>query len=289
MISAECIRCLGLRLGNSATFPGETQAVVRRFWIAEEWCFMASYAERINPFTMSETIFVTGLSNREFLERYSGAGRIGLSGGTTLIDKAICRAERHLDPRRRWGVWSHAFIFQGVRADGHHWVIESDLQIQRKHIQLGVQENRIAKYFDEELYASVAVLDLCLSVTQSETLIREALELVANHEQYSLRELLGTMLALRHSGLRGRENLMARERSVYCSAFVQHIFRKVGLDLAPGVDVKNTAPEHIANTLLPHTAYVLQREVAKSRLDAIGKRVKLRVKARNRQVKRKIG
>src|SRR5438445_4837501 len=107
---------------------------------------------------MSETIFVTGLSNREFLERHAAPGRIGLSGGTTLIDKAICRAERHLHPQRRWGVWSHSFIFQGVRADGHQWVIESDLQIQRKHIQLGVQENRIAKYFNEELYASVAVL-----------------------------------------------------------------------------------------------------------------------------------
>ena len=108
---------------------------------------MASYAERINPFTMSETIFVTGLSNREFLERYSGAGRIGLSGGTTLIDKAICRAERHLDERERWGSWSHVFLFEGQRPDGHHWVIESDLQVHRKHIQLGVQENRISKYF----------------------------------------------------------------------------------------------------------------------------------------------
>ena len=238
---------------------------------------------------MSETIFVTGLSNREFLERYAAAGRIGLSGGTTLIDKAICRAERHLHPTRQWGVWSHAFIFEGARVDGHHWVIESDLQLQRKHIQLGVQENRITKYFNEELYASVAVLDLGLSAAQSATLIREALELVANHEQYSLRELLGTMLALRHSGMRGRENILARERSVYCSAFVRHIFRKTGLDLAPGVDVKNTAPEDLANTPLPHTAYVLQREVAKSRLNEISKRVRLRVKARIRQVKRKIG
>jgi len=233
---------------------------------------------------MGETIFVTGVSNREFLERHAAPGRIGLSGGTTLIDKAICRAERHLHPQRRWGVWSHLFIFQGVRADGHQWVIESDLQIKRRHIQLGVQENRISKYFDEEMYASVAVLDLGLSAAQSETLIREALELVASREQYSLRELLGTLLALKHSGLRGRENLLARERSVYCSAFVRYIFHKTGLDLAPGVDVKNTAPEDIANMALPHTAYVLQRELASSRLDAIGKRLKARV----RQVRRKI-
>ena len=238
---------------------------------------------------MSETIYVTGLSNREFLEHYVAAGRIGLSGGTTLIDKAICRAQRHLDPRQRWGVWSHAFFFEGVRADGHHWDLESDLQIQRKHIQLGVQENRVTKFFDEGMHASLAVLDFGLNAAQVETIVREGLEMVANREQYSVRELLGTMLALRHTDLRGRANLLARERSVYCSAFVQHLFRKAGLDLAPGVDVKNTAPQDIATTLLPHTAYILQREVAKSRLGEIGKRVKLRVKARIRQVKRKIG
>lgn len=238
---------------------------------------------------MSETIFVTGLSNREFLERYAGAGRIGLSGGTTLIDKAICRAQRHLDPRQRWGVWSHAFFFEGVRVDGHHWVLESDLQIQRKNIQLGVQENRVTKFHDEGMHASLAVLDFGLNPAQVETIIREGLEMVANREKYSVRELFGTMLALRHTGLRGRENLLARERSVYCSAFVQYLFRKAGLDLAPGVDVKNTAPQDIANTPLPHTAYVLQREVAKSSLDELGRRVKLRVKAGIRQAKRKIG
>ena len=106
------------------------------------------------------------LSNREFLERYAQPGRIGLSCGGSWIDKAICRAERHLDDMERWGAWSHAFLFQGKRADDCHWVIESDLQIHRKHIQLGVQENRVAKYFDENLYTTLAVLDFGLSETQ---------------------------------------------------------------------------------------------------------------------------
>jgi hypothetical protein len=238
---------------------------------------------------MSQIIAVTGLSNREFLERHAAPGRVGLSGGVTVIDQAICRAQRHLDPRERWGVWSHAFIFEGVRADGHHWVIESDLQLQRKHIQLGVQENRITKYFDETLYTSLAVLDFGLPVAQVGMLVREGLELVAAREQYSLRELLGTLLALRHASLRGRANLLARERSVFCSAFVQHLFRKAGLDLAPGVDVKNTAPEDIANSPLPHTAYVLKRAVAGSRIEEAAKKASLRVKARLRLAKRKIG
>lgn len=238
---------------------------------------------------MRKTVFVTGISNREFLARHAGAGRVGLSGGTTLIDRAICRAQRHLDPRKRWGMWSHAFLFEGIRVDGHHWVMESDIQIQRKHIQLGVQENRVAKYYDESLHGSLAVLDFGLSSVQVETLVREGLELVANHERYSVRELFGTLLALRNARLRERSNVLARERSVFCSAFVQYLFRKAGLDLAPGVDIKNTAPQDIANTSLPHTAYILQREIARDTLGELRRGMKVRLKAGLRQARRRAG
>ena len=209
----------------------------------------------------NQTVVVNGLSNQEFLERYAQAGRIGLCNGATLIDKAICRAQRRLDRDGQWGSWSHAFLFQGQRADGHHWVIESDLQIHRKHFQFGVQENRISKYFDEHLYESLAVLDFNLNTIQVGDLLREAVGLAADRARYSLRELLGTLLALRHSTLRGRENLLARERSMCCSAFVQWVFRKAGLDLAPGLDFKNTTPKDIAQTHLPHVTYWLQRQV----------------------------
>jgi hypothetical protein len=208
----------------------------------------------------TQTVVAAGLSNREFLERYARAGRIGLSSGLTLVDKAICRAERHLDERELWGSWSHVFLFQGRRLDGHHWIIESDLQIHHKHVQLGVQENRIAKYFDEQLYTSLAVLDLGLTRAQITCLLREGLELVSDRARYSLRELFGTFIALRLPELRGRRNLLARRSSWYCSALLQYLFRKAGLDLAPGVDVKNTTPEDIARTPVPHAAYVLRRD-----------------------------
>ena len=220
---------------------------------------------------------INGLSNREFLERYARPGCIGLSGGISLIDRAICRAQRHLDAEENWGMWSHAFLFQGRRADGHHWVIESDLQVHRKHIQLGVQENRISKYFDEELYTMLAVLDFDLKENQVALLVSEALELVANRARYSLRELLGTLIALRRPQLRGRNNLLARERSLYCSALVQHLFRKGGLDLAPGIDLKNTTPEDIARTTAPHVMYCLERERARSKVKEFKARLKGRL------------
>jgi hypothetical protein len=229
---------------------------------------------------------VTGLSNREFLELYAQPGRVGLSGGITLIDKAICRAERHLDEHEQWGAWSHAFLFQGQRPDGHHWVIESDLQVHRKHIQLGVQENRVSKYFDEGFYTSLAVLDFGLAETQIACLLREGLELVANRARYSLRELFGTLIALHRPDLRSRQNLLARESSLYCSALVKHLFRQAGLDLAPGVDLKNTTPEDIARTAFPHVTYLLQRQAAPSKLKELKTRLRRRVGARIRQMKR---
>jgi hypothetical protein len=220
-------------------------------------------------------VVVSGVSNQEFLDLYVAPGRVGLSGGISLIDRAICRAQRHLDEEETWGSWSHAFLFQGTRVDGFQWVIESDLQFHRKHIQLGVQENRVTKYFDEKLYANLAVLDFGLSEGQVSAVLREALDLVANRARYSLRELLGTLIALRRPELRGRNNVLARQKSMYCSAFVQHLFRLCGLDLAPGVALKNTTPEHIARTTVPHTTYLLQREV----LTGLRKRVRRKVAA----------
>lgn len=236
----------------------------------------------------NQIISFNELTNREFLERHAAPGRIGLSGGFTLVDKVICRAQRHLDPAEKWGAWSHAFIFQGPRADGQHWVIESDLQVHRKHIQLGVQENRVSKYYDEKFYSTLAVLDFGLTETQVSGLVRQGLELVASRARYSLRELAGTLLALRRPELRARENLLSRDCSMYCSAFVGHVFRLAGLDLAPGIDFKNTTPEDIARTGIAHTTYLLEREPPRSKLDLLRNKVRRRVRARARQIKSKI-
>jgi hypothetical protein len=226
----------------------------------------------------NETVRLTNLSNEEFLKLHAKPGRIGLSGGLTLIDQAICRAERHLDENEKWGMWSHAFVFQGARADGHQWLIESDLQLHHKHIQLGVQENRVSKYYDEKLYTNLAILDFGLSEEQVAALLREGLELVATKAKYSVRELVGTLIALRRQDMRGRTNILARDCSMYCSAFVQHLFRKMGVELAPGIDGKNTTPEDISRSTVPHTTYLLQREAPRSPLEKLRRRAKARVR-----------
>ena len=230
---------------------------------------------------MAETIYVEGISNREFFERHAAPARIGLYGGPELINRIIGRAQRHLDDEAAWSRWSHAFLFQGRRADGYHWVIESDLDIHRKHIRLGVQENRVTKYHDDAHTTALAVLDFGLTSAQVERVLAGALELVAQRTKYSLRELAGTAWALRHPEWRPRENLLARDQTYFCSAFVRHVFAGAGVDLAAGIDEKNTAPEHIVRTTVPHMKWVMVRgEAPTGRVRGLVKKVKARLRSR---------
>lgn len=202
---------------------------------------------------------VTDLSNQEFLDRYAAPGRVGLAGGSALIERTIRRMQRKLSETREHSLWSHAFLCSGPRIDGHQWVLESDLEIHRKQIRLGVQENRAAKYRDETVYPNLAILDFGLSGEQVRQVMTEGLELLSGLARYSLRELVGTLFALQRPTLRVRENLLAREGALYCSAMVQHCYLKAGIDFVAGVMTKNTTPEDIARTPVPHTAYVLRR------------------------------
>ena len=126
-----------------------------------------------------------------------------------------------------------------------------------------------------------------MSEAQVATLLREGLELVASHERYSLREVIGTLVTLRKPELRARENLLARERSVYCSAFVQRLFLKAGINLVPGVSGKNTAPEDLARTPVPHVTYLLQRETAPGKVAELKKKIQSHVHSGLAKIKRR--
>ena len=233
---------------------------------------------------MSETIIIEGLTNAEFFERYAAPGRIGLFGGPDLINRMIRRAQRRLKDDRARSEWSHAFLFQGRRQDGHHWVIESDLDVHRRHIRLGVQENRAVKYHDDAKTTALAILDFNLTEEQVGRVIASALDHVADHTRYSLRELAGVAWAMRNASRMSRENILARDRTFFCSAFVRHAFAGAGIDLAPGIDEKITAPEHIACSPVPHTKWLLVREptsrhALRKRIKAKSGKAKAKVKA----------
>ncbi|MEO8670960.1 MAG: hypothetical protein ABI411_06570 [Tahibacter sp.] len=204
----------------------------------------------------------SALSNLEFLDRHAQPGRIGLAGGTAFIDRSIRKMQRSLQPDIGASLWSHAFICSGRRIDGQHWLLESDLEFHRKQIRLGVQENRASKYADAHEYPNLAILDFSLNAEQTRLVLTEGLDLLAGLARYSLREIVGTLFALQRPALRARENLLAREGSLYCSALVQHCYARAGVEFAPGISVKNTTPQDIAATPVAHDAYVLVRENA---------------------------
>lgn len=211
-------------------------------------------------------VMVEDLGNAEFFERYAAPGRVGLCGGVDFINKSIRKLQRALTAEGHRSPWSHAFLCSGRRIDGRHWVLESDLDIRHKQIRLGVQENRLDRYFDSASMPNLAILDFSLDETQTAAVLTEALDLLAGLSHYSVRELLGTLLSMHQPSLRQRRNLLASEGALYCSAMVQHCYARAGIEFVDGVHHKNVAPHDIFATRHPHTAYVLIREPGRSSL-----------------------
>ena len=198
--------------------------------------------------------------NSEFLLRHAAAARIGLAGGSAWIDRSIRKAQRLISGDAHGSAWSHAFVIGERRGDGRWWVLESDLDVRRKTIRLGAQENRIDKYFDAMQWPNLAVLDFGLDDARATRVLGAALDLLADATRYSLREILGTLLALARPTLRERDNLWAQESALYCSAFVQHCYAAADIELAAGISGKNTTPHDIARSAVPHRAHYLIRQ-----------------------------
>jgi len=198
------------------------------------------------------------MSNREFLAKFAKPGMVGLAGGETLIDHVIARAQRHLDPEKKWGQWSHTFLIGEKRSDGNLWIIESDLDMHRKMIRLGAQENPVSKYHDDSFYSSLALLDFGLKDDEVTKVIAGGLELIAGRTKYSLRELIGTLIALKHPRLRNIKNPLQQPKSFYCSAFIRCLYMKAGIDIAPELDIKNTTPEDIWRSKLVREAWIIK-------------------------------
>lgn len=219
----------------------------------------------------TDVVIVEHLSNLEFFERFAERGRVGLVGGPDLIERAIRRAQRKQRADGSWSDYGHAFMLQGKRVDGWHWVIESDIDIHRERAQIGVQENRVDKYESAEAYPHVAILDFRVAPADADRMLALGLDLLARRTQYSLREVLSAYLGLKRPERRDKTPRLARDRAMFCSAFVQRLYLEIGVDFALDVDTKLTTPEDIAQTEVPHVAYVLKRPApAKAKRGARG-------------------
>ena len=205
-------------------------------------------------------------SNAAFIERHAAAARVGLCAGGDALSSLIRRAQATLTDDGHRSLWSHAFVFSERRTDGQWWVIESDLDLRYKQMRLGVQENRVERYFDAEAFPNIAILDFGLDDVQTRQVVTAGLDLLSGLTSYSLSELIGTMFAMHSRRLRKRDNLLAREGALYCSAMVQHCYAAAGIHLLPGVSGKNIAPHDLTDSPLPHRAHRLVRDLGISYL-----------------------
>lgn len=215
---------------------------------------------------MEPSALLAASANAAFIRRHAAPGRIGLSGGRDWINKLIRKAQAPLTGDGHRSLWSHAFLFMEQRVDGHWWVLESDLDLRYRQIRLGVQENRADRYFDDALFPNLAILDFGLDAAQVRQVQIAGLDLLAGLSSYSLSELVGTLFAMHSTRLRKRDNLLAKEGSLYCSAMVQHCYAQAGLEFVPGVPGKNVAPHDLYGSALPHRTYSLIRDLGISHL-----------------------
>lgn len=206
-----------------------------------------------------EIINTKGLSNKAFVEKYAKPGAIGLVGADNIIDNSIKKAQKLITSDGQSSLWSHAFIFSGIRQDGEWWIIESDWDFNFKKSRLGVQENRAEKYYDVKEVPNFAILDFDLDEKSQNKIISEGLDLVVAKMDYSIREVFGALFNFKSKDGRAIENKLAQENSFFCSAMVQHCYSKVKIQLADKVSLKNLAPEDIAATKVSHTQYRIVR------------------------------
>lgn len=202
---------------------------------------------------------IKDISNKEFIETYAKPGCIGLVGADTVIDNSIKKMQKYITSDGKQSLWSHAFLFSALREDGHWWVIESDLEIHAKKINLGVQENRAEKYFDEKVFPNLAILNFNLYEDKQKLVVGEGLNLVAARTEYSIKEVFGALYTLLKKESRANKNKMEQKNSYFCSAMVQHCYNKVKINLAPAIHIKQLAPEDIAITQVHHTQYRIIR------------------------------
>lgn len=204
---------------------------------------------------MNKIIYIPNLSNQQFIEQYAKPGCIALVGGTHFIDESIKKAQKKITTNGKQSLWSHAFIFSGLRQDGHIWLIESDLEFHKKQIKLGVQENRAEKYFDKTLFPHIAILDFNLNQASQNKLIAQGLNLVAAKVQYSIREIFGVLYTMFNAKASSNANILAQNNSFFCSAMVQHCYAALNINFNNNITTKNITPQHIYTTNQPCVIY----------------------------------
>jgi hypothetical protein len=181
---------------------------------------------------------------RETIEELGGDGTamIGLVGGGDLPGVALRRAQSILRWDRRPSLWSHAFI-----------LVEDGIREVTVHSRAGhfpePADNAITPATLEH-YAHDPNLALLKVRTTAEEARRIAERATARPNlerlRYDLFETLGHWQA--YLWTRGTPNPLENGVPMAASALIEYCYEEIQLDLTPGANDRNSAPEHLWNS-----------------------------------------
>jgi hypothetical protein len=170
------------------------------------------------------------------------AGLIGLVGSSDLPGVALRRAQSILRWDRRPSLWSHAFLLVGggeirevaLHSRAGHFPEPADNAITPARLDHYTRDPNIA------LLAVKMDADEAKRVTERATTSPNLERL-----RYDLFETLGFWQA--YLWTRGTPNPLETGVPNHSSALVEYCFEEIQLDLTPGANDRNSAPEHLWN------------------------------------------
>jgi len=183
-------------------------------------------------------------------------GLIAVVGTNDAIGLAIREAQKEITTDKKPSLWSHCFILGEMRFDLNGtnntkmkspYIFESDLHVNlfEPQVRNGAQENWIGKWCSDEV-ENAALIDFQISADKTDTVLATALQLVDEQVLYSIKDLIGTWLAVT-TLKQWLPNPLHDEHAMYCSAFVRWCYQQSEVDFIDNaIDVFNTTPEDVA-------------------------------------------
>src|SRR3954454_2399380 len=192
----------------------------------------------------------THANNLEFFEAAieelgGGTALIGLVGSCDLPGVALRRAQAIWRGARGRSLWSHAFLCVGGGA-----IREVTLHSRAGHFpepaDNAITEATLEHYGNAKLDPNLALLSVRMTAEEADAVTARATD-TPNLERlrYDLFEPLAFWQA--YLWTRGTPNPLEQGVPNHSSAMVEYCFEEIQLDLTPGANDRNSAPEHLWN------------------------------------------
>jgi hypothetical protein len=193
--------------------------------------------------TDNATFFADAIAD---LSEDDGLGLIGLVGSSDLPGVALRRAQSILRWDRRPSLWSHAFLCVGGGAI-REVALHSRAGLFPEPADNAITPAALSHYGNPKLDPNVALLAVRMDAEEAGRVAARATE-TPNLERlrYDLFEALGFWQAFLWT--RGTANPLEQGIPMAASALIEYCFEAIQLDLTPGANDRNSAPEHLWNS-----------------------------------------